>query len=320
MSELRIKADEGDLRTRSTRRMTKTYQEYVQGERRPKPRSTLSDMGIEPEKLQRIVKHMTDPLVRIGPGGFAVPSDAGFGSFRGRDWTEDDLPVKGHGLKQVSGALLDIKTANEKLNLARVVPEFVMQMLLQAAEDYARLLRDAVRVVRMAAQDYASDLRGAGVLDVFDARLLKRDDGLAMLVGTQGFREFFDDWCQGTRTLDAGDVIQGAPPNVMKLLRNTTLLPKSRIQSAILLVSSVGTFDPCDTAPSSVDVAVLLGLDTKYEPEATRVQAHLIARDPWFRYFVDGTGGGSGSRVRYWDWVRDETENVGLYKGKWAQF
>lgn len=321
--------DEVDIKKRSLRRM-KDYRD--DGESRPAPRSSVSDIGHDnaPE-MEKIRQHRDAPKIKIFPASdsdegtktFAVPGDEGYEDIKAREWTDEELPVRSTGSSKgsVSGIALDIKTSMDKLALAEAVPEFVIQMLVRAARDYKKLMHDPLTIIKMAVRDYVKDIKGSGELDDEELSSVESERGMAMLVDSSGFREFFGDWAKGTRKLEDGTEVQGASPKVAKLLALS--IPRDRMLSAVRMVKQLKTLDVDNEEPSAVNLAKELDLETNYEPEITKTEAFFILHDPFFRYFVNGQGGGQGSRVYYWDWVRNNAQKAGEYgpkKNKWMQF
>lgn len=300
----------------STRRMP-AYRGSA--EARPQPRSTKSDTGSEPEKMQRVLKYHAANRMKIGEHTFMVPEDKGYDEWKPRDgheWTGDDLPINHHKLKSVSGILLDLKKIKDKLSLSAAVPEFVMQMLVQAVNDYKKLLETPMKVIRAAAVDYAKYLRSSEQYEgeqmtAEDLRLFESDVGLAALVTTNEFTKFFDGWKLVGYTPPEGGQQYIAPANILRLFQRMQI-EDSRLRSALNIVKKLGTFDVNDQSISKMDLTKELRLNSKAVFPLTKVDACLI-HDPYFRYYVDGAGGGSGSRVYYWDWVRNHADAIGKY-------
>ena len=321
--------DDKDIKKRSLRRM-KDYRGEEEG--RPTPRSSTSSTGHDnaPE-MEKIRQHRDAPKMKIFPATdsdegtktFATPGEAGYDDIKGHEWTDEDLPIRSTGSSKgsVSGIALDIKTSMDKLALAEAVPEFVIQMLVKAARDYKKLMHDPVTIIKMACRDYVKDLKGSGELDSEEISDIESDSGMAMLVAGSGFKEFFGDWAKGSRKTETGADVQGASPKIAKLLALS--IPRDRLLSAIRIIKQLKTLDIDSEEPSEVSLARELDLETNYEPEITKVEAFFILHDPFFRYFVNGQGGGAGSRVHYWDWVRNNAQEAGEYspkKNKWMQF
>lgn len=304
--KLKITESEEDLKTRSMRRMPDYRGD---AEARPTPRSTRSSTGGEQENLSKVLKNINSPRIKIGDGTVMSQGDPGYDEWkRGREWTEEDLPVKGAQLSSVTGVLLDIKKSNDKLMMAAEYPEFVMQMLVKAVSDYKQRLVESMKVVRAGLHDYIMEL--SEVLDPAEAKDLMDPIGMLHVASSPDFREYFNRWC--SRTQD-DTYTRAAPAHLVRFIFENRV----HIDSALNVVVNAMTFDVNDSMPSKLNVAEDLGLDTKWNPTITRVDAVLL-HDPNFRYFVDGKGIGKGSRTNYWNWVRNSIEKLGKgkYKGQ----
>ncbi len=310
---------EESLKQSSTRRMS----EYrYQLEARPQPRSTKSDTGGEAEKLERVLRYHNADKMKIGEMTFMVPSDAGYAEWNprsGREWTEKELPIGYRMLKSISGVQLDIKKSRDKLNLATRFPEFVMQMLIHASNDYKKYLTMHVTVVREALTSYAKYLISSNELEgenfsKAEIEMLLTDVGLASLADSANFKLFFDKWKAGGFTSETGAIYKPSP--TVQMAFNKQVIEPSRLSSVFGMISTLGTFDVFDAAHSKANLARELGLNSKAEFEITKVDAYFILEDQQFRYFVDGSGGGKGSRVYYWDWVRNNAEAISDYRSQ----
>jgi hypothetical protein len=243
----------------------------------------------------------------------------------GAEFTEEELPVKGYGLKTVQGVLLDTKKSYDKMQLAKVVPEYVIQMFIKATKDYKAQLQDAMKVVRASARDYIAELKqdmsssAASEIGLSPDEVnltpeeideLSSNEGMALVTGSSQFKAWFERWIKGSYQAKDGSSYEGAPPKIAKMVQ-ANVIPMTSLKSAIGIASKLRTFDVLDDTPSSLDVAAELGLNSKSEWDLTRVDAFLMLHDPYFRYFVDGKGTGKGSQVHYWDWVRNHAEKLG---------
>ena len=314
------KPDPDDLASRATRKLPDFR---GKAEKRPLPRSSLSNMG-KADALHRVLKHLGDAQIKIGDRTFKTVAEPDYRSWHGTEWTEDDLPVKGQCLKSTSGILLDLKKAKDKLNLARVVPEFVMQMHMKAVEDYRASLVEATRIVKLALQDYVKDilLEAGDDIDASEREMLTSDRGLAYLSSSPEFQAYFQHWKLGTYRAKDGSTYHGAPPNIARLLSKGALEVQStmasKIRSVMNIARRLGTLDVMHAERAGMNLSSSMGLDTVYDPNATKVDAAIILTDPDFRYFVGGRAGA------YWDWVRNGAEAIGEYpsgqKDSWAQF
>lgn len=293
-------------------------------ESRPQPRSTLSDMGAEAEKMQRILSHHADISIKIGARTFMTLDEPEYGEWTphdGREWHEHELPIGHHALRAVSGILLDLKKVKDKLNLAAAAPEFVLQMYVQASKDYKLLLDEPMKVVRSALLDYVRYLKTPVEDENEDEKftleeitILSSDVGMASLAGSPEFEDFFLKWQKGGFIPPEGGKTFVPSGSIARAFQRQLVEP-SRLATALNIVRDLGTFDLNDQSSINFDLAHDLGLNTKFKPGVTRIEAYIM-QDPNFRYFVDGAGGGKGSRVYYWDWVRNSAEKAGLARSQ----
>jgi hypothetical protein len=313
------------------------------------------ESGSGGSELDRVLNVYKDPKVKIGKSGFKGSSEEGYEEFKPDvsnpsntntgEFTDDELPIVSRGDGSQSGVLLDIKKGLDKIHLSlgrpgasdeKGVPEFVLQMFKKAVDDYKELLDDYSKILKLAAIAYRNYLKtNVSDRETSDAALypveqgdvpvepeelqfteedldaLDSDKGLALLTTLDGFKEFFDKWKMGSWTSERGDVAS-APPKVAKAFRER-MIRQDRIDDAFLIAKVVKTLDVHNEEPSSIDMADRMGLETNFEPDFTKVDAFLILQSPNFRYFVNNQG---GKNVNYWNWVRNQAEKIGKYKGQ----
>lgn len=301
----------------------------------------------------KLASYVGREKVKIGSSDFKSPGDEGYEEWQPVDeesgvpisdageWSEADLPMKGYvdAPTNTSSARKTAISADEKLNLAKNAPKFVLQGMVQAAKDYKEMLRPALAIFKKAALDYAKDLKRTGELSDEDFKLLTTDEGLAKLIGmektydpekgeaTGGFAEFFDDWRLGARKTPHG-TIPGADPSIVKQFSPDGGIKKSVWRSALEVIKRLQIIDLDDDSVSSGDTAAMLGLRTKFQPELSRVEQFLMVRksktdraagDPGFRYYF-GEVQAAGKQEFYWDWIRRQARKHGAYpeNASWA--
>lgn len=296
-------------------------------EKLPTPATTKSDTAhdpsdaiSQPQHWQRIAKDVNATRMKIGQGEYKTDEDPGYEEFQGTEWFESDLPIQGYiaGIETHAGVSLDSRIAREKQMLAKVVPRFVLQALVTAARDYKEKLREPLDVIKRAVMQYISDLRSTRELSDAELAELSSPEGMAALAGSLDFDEFFEDWMKGDQQFPGIGTAKGANP---KDAQSKWKVNRALWQSAKDIVERLGIIDLDQDEHASGDLAPMLGLETKYEPETSKIEQFLIARkspddktagDPGFRYFF-GTVQATGSRNYYWSWIRRQARKAGKY-------
>jgi hypothetical protein len=132
----------------------------------------------------------------------------------------------------VSGVRKELETAADKLQLFQTAPELVIQMLEHAVRDYKLLLKRLMTVVKIALKEYTSDMVSTGELDADDIEVLNTHAGQAVVVASDGFREFFFDW-----------IVNDAPKSCKSIYKRAGAL---KLES-IFNIAKLGTIDINDT-------------------------------------------------------------------------
>jgi hypothetical protein len=198
----------------------------------------------------------------------------------------------------VSGVRKELETAADKLQLFQTAPELVIQMLEHAVKDYKLLLKRLMAVVKIALKEYTSDMVSTGELDADDIEVLNTHVGQAVVVASDGFREFFLDW-----------IANDAPKSCKSIYKRAGAL---KLES-IFNIAKLGTIDINDATLSKTTLAKHFFADTKYHAFVSIVDKMLILHDSGFRYYVGGLG---GKHVYYWDWVRNNANAAQCYSGQ----
>jgi hypothetical protein len=321
-----IGPDPEDLAATSKRRM---HPYKGSAHKIPTPSTTVSDEGAG-AGWDELVAAMNSGKIKIAPLNsdirprYMLPGQPGYDEYPGVEWSSEDLPIKGYvqQLESPAGVSLDHRWALDKISLAHEFPEFVLQMFVKAARDYVRLLVEPMKIIKHAADDYVDHLLETGEIDEdLKEDLKSEDETLAVVTKADGFNAFLTAWLKGQGARKAPDPMVKA--TAAGTFTGDVSLP--RFRSALAMIRRFKTFNPLDETESTVQdkLPSLLGLNTKASIPLTRIEAELIAGnfrgstgEPGFRYYVDGQGGGKGSRQYYWDWVREQAHMRGGYRGK----
>lgn len=326
-----------------------------EAENRPGPRSTKSTRdegkGVSTTILQSIAAatHTGQPPERIGiprpdddestyiPPGMAVKQSL----------VRKELETGKDKLELAMGKSLSLaersrlgkyrgEAESEAQRQRTMVPGLVLDMLAYAVKQYKELLEpraaptkwSPARIINRCLDDYIADLtlemEGDDGWTDDDRRILSTPTGRARLTESESFKDYFRRWTSGVKGVVeiAGEKHRAAPPYIEKEIDKMGAGARTFwFRSVFNVAARVGTLDMHndqryrirDRDGKMLTMAGALGLETSRDHDLTKVDAALILHDAGFRYYVDGKAGKS---VSYIDWVRNEAQRLGRYKGQ----